>query len=58
MTDADSEGQQRSTYTWSAGRYPSLAPNFLPAIARVVSAAGIDPGTGCSTSVVARGTPR
>ncbi|WP_232701628.1 class I SAM-dependent methyltransferase [Halobacterium wangiae] len=54
MTDADSEGRERSTYTWSAGRYPSLAPNFLPAIARVVSAAGIDPGNrvldvGCGT---------
>jgi ubiquinone/menaquinone biosynthesis C-methylase UbiE len=54
MADSDSERRRGSTYTWSAGRYPSLAPNFLPAIARVVSAAGIDPGNrvldvGCGT---------
>jgi len=49
-----SDSERDQSFTWSAGRYPSLAPNLLPAIARVVSAAGVDPGdrvldVGCGT---------
>ncbi|MDL0120851.1 methyltransferase domain-containing protein [Halobacterium salinarum] len=54
MNTAPDTGTERATYTWSAGRYPSLAPNLLPAIARLVSACGVDPGNtvldvGCGT---------
>lgn len=45
-------------HAWSTGRYPSLAPNMLPAVARLVSAAGVEPGdavldVGCGTGSVA-----
>ncbi|MFB6176466.1 MAG: class I SAM-dependent methyltransferase [Halobaculum sp.] len=41
-------------HPWSAGRYPTMAPNLLPAIARLTNACGIDPGddvldVGCGT---------
>ncbi|OAQ51673.1 methyltransferase type 11 [Natrinema mahii] len=50
-TDAD---DRSARHVWSAGRYPAMAPNMLPAIARLVNAAGIDPGNrvldvGCGT---------
>ncbi|MFP4589994.1 MAG: class I SAM-dependent methyltransferase [Halobacteriales archaeon] len=43
---------------WSAGRYPSLAPNLLPATAHLVDAAGVDGedavlDVGCGTGNVA-----
>jgi SAM-dependent methyltransferase len=41
-------------HLWSAGRYPAMAPNLLPAIARLVNVGGVDPGNtvldvGCGT---------
>ena len=47
-----------SSHEWSTGRYPSLAPNLLPATARLVNAAGVDAGdrvldVGCGTGNVA-----
>lgn len=56
MTDEERKGAARDV--WSTGRYPSLAPNLLPAIARLVHAAGVDPGdsvldVGCGTGNVA-----
>lgn len=46
------QGPMRSV--WSAGRYPSMAPNLLPAIARLINVAGVSPGdrmldVGCGT---------
>lgn len=51
-TEAPVRGRRH--HVWSTGRYPSLAPNLLPAIARLVSAAGVAPGdsvldVGCGT---------
>jgi ubiquinone/menaquinone biosynthesis C-methylase UbiE len=52
--DSDAAVRGRRHRVWSTGRYPSLAPNLLPAIARLVSAAGVRPGdavldVGCGT---------
>jgi ubiquinone/menaquinone biosynthesis C-methylase UbiE len=54
MPDSEPAVGDPSTFTWSAGRYPSLAPNLLPAIASLVHASGVDPGNrvldvGCGT---------
>ncbi|WP_290813173.1 class I SAM-dependent methyltransferase [Halovivax sp.] len=57
MTNSSTADRGRSPL-WSTGRYPSLAPNMLPAHASLVDAAGIDPGdavldVGCGTGNVA-----
>jgi SAM-dependent methyltransferase len=44
MDESDRLHDVSERHVWSAGRYPSMAPNLLPAIARLVNAAGIDPG--------------
>ncbi|WP_339103315.1 methyltransferase domain-containing protein [Haloterrigena salinisoli] len=54
MTDSSEADGRSARHVWSAGRYPAMAPNMLPAIARLVNAAGIDPGNrvldvGCGT---------
>lgn len=52
------ERKEAALQAWSTGRYPSLAPNMLPAIARLVNAGGVDPedlvlDVGCGTGNVA-----
>ncbi|ADB61076.1 Methyltransferase type 11 [Haloterrigena turkmenica DSM 5511] len=54
MNDPPESDDRSARHVWSAGRYPAMAPNMLPAIARLVNAAGIDPGNrvldvGCGT---------
>ncbi|WP_226039109.1 methyltransferase domain-containing protein [Natrinema sp. DC36] len=54
MDDPTEPGDRSARHVWSAGRYPAMAPNMLPAIARLVNTAGIDPGNrvldvGCGT---------
>lgn len=44
MSGSVDESKAAARHAWSTGRYPSLAPNLLPAIARLVNAAGVDPG--------------
>ncbi|NHN42453.1 class I SAM-dependent methyltransferase [Halorubellus sp. JP-L1] len=58
MDDDRADSKAAARHAWSTGRYPSLAPNLLPAIARLVNAAGVDPGddvldVGCGTGNVA-----
>ena len=58
MSDHAAGPGERRPHLWSTGRYPSLAPNLLPAISSLVDAAGIDPGdavcdVGCGTGNVA-----
>jgi SAM-dependent methyltransferase len=45
---------EATPHPWSAGRYPTMAPNLLPAIARLTNVCGVDPGddvldVGCGT---------
>jgi len=54
MDDPTEPDDRSARHVWSAGRYPAMAPNMLPAIARLVNTAGIDPGNrvldvGCGT---------
>lgn len=64
MTDTLPPNDRAVRQVWSAGRYPSLAPNLLPAVARLVTAAGVTAGdrvldVGCGTgnaSIAARRT--
>ena len=54
MDDPTEPDDRSAIHVWSAGRYPAMAPNMLPAIARLVNTAGIDPGNrvldvGCGT---------
>jgi SAM-dependent methyltransferase len=58
MTASGESHKAAARHAWSTGRYPTLAPNLLPAIARLVSAAGVEPGdavvdVGCGTGNVA-----
>ncbi|PSP76473.1 methyltransferase type 11 [Halobacteriales archaeon QS_1_68_20] len=53
MTTSDHH-KAAARHAWSTGRYPSLAPNLLPAVARLVNAAGVEPedavlDVGCGT---------
>lgn len=36
--------RQAAEYAWSTGQYLSMAPNLPPAIDRLVSVVGVDPG--------------
>jgi SAM-dependent methyltransferase len=54
MNQSREDSKTAARHAWSTGRYPSLAPSLLPAIARLVNAAGVDPGddvldVGCGT---------
>jgi ubiquinone/menaquinone biosynthesis C-methylase UbiE len=54
MTEQRYELESAVRQVWSTGRYPSLAPNLLPAVARLVNAANVTSGdrvldVGCGT---------
>jgi len=58
MTTSSDPPAAASRHVWSAGRYPSMAPNLLLPIARLSNTAGIDPGNrvldvGCGTGNLA-----